>query len=229
VGDVFLLCSDGLTGRVSDAEIGAIIGLLDPETSAQLLVDMANLRGGSDNITAVVVQVTGDVFSSRHQKELTWKMSEPQTPPPAASAGWWLALGLAILSALLLLGLQQQLGAILAGLAAAGAAIGLGYQRLRARRPSPRLLGDGPYENVACRVDTAFTASILETMEMMLDRLALPANEYAEIQAELAQVKGASVEEASICQRCADLAKRLMCAVREEMQSTSSDSSVELF
>ncbi len=229
VGDVFLLCSDGLTGRVSDAEIGAIIGLLEPETSAQLLVDMANLRGGSDNITAVVVQVTGDVISSRHQKELTWKMSEPQTPPPAASAGWWLALGLAILSALLLLSLQQQLGAMLAGLAAAGAAVRLGFQRLRARRPSPPLLGKGPYENVACRVDTAFTASISETMEMMLDRLALPANECAEIQAELAQVKGASVEEASICQRCADLAKRLMCAVREEMQSTSSDSSVELF
>ena len=55
--DVYFLCSDGLSGQVSDHEIGAILGCLPPAESAQILVDLANLRGGPDNITVIVVQV----------------------------------------------------------------------------------------------------------------------------------------------------------------------------
>ena len=56
-GDTYLLCSDGLSGQISDHEIGTIIGCLSPAESAQILVDLANLRGGPDNITVIVVQV----------------------------------------------------------------------------------------------------------------------------------------------------------------------------
>mgnify|MGYP006161379017 FL=1 len=56
-GDIFFLCSDGLSGQVSDHEIGSILGCLPPAESAQILVDLANLRGGPDNITVIVVQV----------------------------------------------------------------------------------------------------------------------------------------------------------------------------
>ncbi|MEC7697136.1 MAG: PP2C family serine/threonine-protein phosphatase [Planctomycetota bacterium] len=56
-GDIYLLCSDGLSGQISDHEIGTIIGCLPPAESAQILVDLANLRGGPDNITVIVVQV----------------------------------------------------------------------------------------------------------------------------------------------------------------------------
>ena len=56
-GDIYLLCSDGLSGQISDHEIGALIGCLPPAESAQILVDLANLRGGPDNITVIVVQV----------------------------------------------------------------------------------------------------------------------------------------------------------------------------
>jgi PPM family protein phosphatase len=58
-GDLFLLCSDGLTGMVPDDEI---IGLLelseDLEESCHLLIAMANEAGGRDNISVVLVRVT---------------------------------------------------------------------------------------------------------------------------------------------------------------------------
>jgi PPM family protein phosphatase len=56
-GDVFLLCSDGLTGEVQEDELGVILDCLPPEEAAQVLIDLANLRGGSDNITVLAVRV----------------------------------------------------------------------------------------------------------------------------------------------------------------------------
>jgi protein phosphatase len=54
-GDRLLLCSDGLTGMVDDAEIAAILGRhADPEATARALVDRALERGGRDNVTVVL-------------------------------------------------------------------------------------------------------------------------------------------------------------------------------
>src|SRR5262249_52091887 len=44
-GDIFLLCSDGLSGQVSDHEIGAVASVLPPAEACRFLVDLANLRG----------------------------------------------------------------------------------------------------------------------------------------------------------------------------------------
>jgi serine/threonine protein phosphatase PrpC len=56
-GDTFVLCSDGLSGQVSDREIGLVAGGLPPPEASRFLVDLANLRGGPDNITIIVVRV----------------------------------------------------------------------------------------------------------------------------------------------------------------------------
>lgn len=56
-GDQFVICSDGLTGHVSDTEIGAIAANLSAADAARLLIDLANCRGGADNITVVVANV----------------------------------------------------------------------------------------------------------------------------------------------------------------------------
>lgn len=56
-GDIYVLCSDGLSGLVTDAEIGAIASTLDVQQAAQFLVALANLRGGPDNITVIVARV----------------------------------------------------------------------------------------------------------------------------------------------------------------------------
>jgi protein phosphatase len=57
-GDVILLCSDGLTEMLPDEQITEILAEGGaPAQLAQQLVDEANRRGGSDNITVVMAQV----------------------------------------------------------------------------------------------------------------------------------------------------------------------------
>ncbi len=74
VGDTFLMCSDGLTGQVKDEEIGAIVTAMPPAEAAQVLIDLANLRGGPDNTTILIIRVTGAAITGQ------------QGPPPAPLA-----------------------------------------------------------------------------------------------------------------------------------------------
>jgi PPM family protein phosphatase len=58
-GDLFLLCSDGLTDMVSDDTIQAVVAAAqgDLETVARELVEAANASGGEDNITVLVFEI----------------------------------------------------------------------------------------------------------------------------------------------------------------------------
>ena len=56
-GDLYLLCSDGLTDMVDDAEIEAVLREEPPTRAAWRLVDRALANGGRDNITVVLVRV----------------------------------------------------------------------------------------------------------------------------------------------------------------------------
>src|SRR5262249_25873685 len=56
-GDVFLLCSDGLSGHVDDPELGLFAANFHPRDAARYLVALANLRGGQDNITVVLARI----------------------------------------------------------------------------------------------------------------------------------------------------------------------------
>jgi protein phosphatase len=56
-GDVFVMCSDGLTGHVSDAEIArCVTAETRPELACAQLVALANQRGGEDNITVALIR-----------------------------------------------------------------------------------------------------------------------------------------------------------------------------
>ena len=57
-GDVFVLCSDGLNTMLSDAEIHELVirHRDDPEAACRALIQAANLHGGEDNVTVVVVR-----------------------------------------------------------------------------------------------------------------------------------------------------------------------------
>ena len=60
-GDIFLICSDGLTDMVKDVQIAAILELEEPlKVRAQRLVDMANAHGGKDNISVILMRVAVD-------------------------------------------------------------------------------------------------------------------------------------------------------------------------
>ncbi len=56
-GDRLILCSDGLHGYLLDGEID-VYGAKEPEASCQALIDLANSRGGRDNITVMVVDIS---------------------------------------------------------------------------------------------------------------------------------------------------------------------------
>jgi serine/threonine protein phosphatase PrpC len=57
-GDRYLLCSDGLHGYFEDPDEIALIAELGGDAAVTRFIDLANERGGRDNITAVLVEVT---------------------------------------------------------------------------------------------------------------------------------------------------------------------------
>lgn len=80
LGDVFLLCSDGLHGLVHDEEISCIVrenGSLTDACAA--LVAAANANGGKDNITAVLVRI--------EEQDEPWSMRTPIPPRPSSPPG----------------------------------------------------------------------------------------------------------------------------------------------
>jgi len=81
-GDVFLLCSDGLSGQVNDRVIGSVVTALPPQEAVRFLVHMANLQGGPDNTTVVVVRVGGEprLAGVDSQAEVVFPSSEVSNP-----------------------------------------------------------------------------------------------------------------------------------------------------
>ena len=56
--DIIVLCSDGLSGKISREEIRDLVCQNDSTSACKKLTDLANQRGGEDNITVIVVRVT---------------------------------------------------------------------------------------------------------------------------------------------------------------------------
>lgn len=59
-GDRFVLCSDGITNPVSDPELQKILTDSEPRAACETMIALANDRGGDDNQTAIVADLTGD-------------------------------------------------------------------------------------------------------------------------------------------------------------------------
>ena len=58
-GDILLLCSDGLSGSVTDAEIAEVLGAYRVSTAADRLIECALAQGARDNVSVVVIEYTG--------------------------------------------------------------------------------------------------------------------------------------------------------------------------
>ena len=87
-GDLFLLCSDGLSVMLADEEVaGALQGAeRDPESAAEKLIAAANEQGGEDNITVVLFElVEGEPEQApAFGAPAVVKAPEIETAPPAA-------------------------------------------------------------------------------------------------------------------------------------------------
>ena len=55
--DIFLLCSDGLTNLVTDEEMLKIVKKESPQKACEKLIQLANKRGGDDNITVQILKM----------------------------------------------------------------------------------------------------------------------------------------------------------------------------
>jgi protein phosphatase len=89
-GDVFVLCSDGLSDLVNASEILDIAGSRPAKQAAGQLVDLANARGGHDNITAMIVRTKG--AATTHEaptlvKTVALTAHEGPVAPPEQGSG----------------------------------------------------------------------------------------------------------------------------------------------
>jgi serine/threonine protein phosphatase PrpC len=88
-GDVFILCSDGLSDLVTPAEILDIAGSKPAAQAAGQLVDLANARGGHDNITAMVMRMKGSASAGDAAtlvKTIPLTAHEPVSGPAGSAA-----------------------------------------------------------------------------------------------------------------------------------------------
>jgi len=89
-GDVFVLCSDGLSDLVGASEILDLAGSRSAAQAAGQLVDLANARGGHDNITALLVRMKGSATATEQAtivKTIALTAHEPAPAPPDRGLG----------------------------------------------------------------------------------------------------------------------------------------------
>jgi protein phosphatase len=176
-GDIYVLCSDGLTGLVRDEEIGMVCRELPPADACRFLVDLANLRGGPDNITLIVVRVGSIPEGVDSSHEI------PIEPAAESRVGWWWLLGAFAAGLMFIVGnvmpyferlvegaIVECLGILMAG--------GLFLMWLRARRRAwdranlPELTPGTPYRVASTRIVPGFVTE-LANVEHNLQRTAV--------------------------------------------------------
>lgn len=75
-GDSFLLCSDGLQKHLEDPEeIGQVLDNDHLNSIPQQLIEIANARGGTDNISAVVLRINSGAGEAEQQRERTTEVN----------------------------------------------------------------------------------------------------------------------------------------------------------
>jgi serine/threonine protein phosphatase PrpC len=84
-GDAFILCSDGLSDLVEDFEILGIVGDEPAAQAVGKLVDLANARGGHDNITVLVLRVQ-ESAGLPHSTDIARTVAQTRTTFPSELA-----------------------------------------------------------------------------------------------------------------------------------------------
>jgi protein phosphatase len=172
-GDAYLLCSDGLSGQVADEEIGRILMALPPKEAVRALVDLANLRGGPDNITVIVVRVSGPQVAKEQGKRIP--LAQSQSQRPAVHPAVWSTFGVLALSAAMLVAVGQRIAALAALVGVIGAGLVAMMQKFGGRGSRGAVhqrLGRGPYVACDCTPDAAFPVKLAELDQQLRDAAA---------------------------------------------------------
>lgn len=175
-GDAFLLCSDGLSGQFEDTEIGQILEVFQPEEATETLVNLANLRGGPDNITVVV---------ARYKSEPTWNENERESASAEKKAPIttfaWTAAALAVAAfAAALGGFFGAFGKASLAIGLTSAFFGVAFVALFFGRARERFFakpddwaetsrGAGPYVRVSAIPSAAFCEKVADICDQLCD------------------------------------------------------------
>ncbi len=189
-GDTYVLCSDGLSGQVTDAEIGLLAAALEPTAATAALVGLSLVRGAPDNVTVIVVRTGEEEATRPSRKDAAWPLSEQAISSQQRSRRSWIALATAagfLLAALMFnpyslltkslcddspvmhaACLFGSLGALLAAGAALLVAV-LGFLAPAGRRARMLRVGDmlgkGPYRRYDCTPNERLLEGILTSLE----------------------------------------------------------------
>ena len=180
IGDAFLLCSDGLTGRVHDEEIALILSHFAPDEAVEFLVDLANIRGGPDNITVTVLKVIGPHIATRSSPREPLTVGGGQKVERTVHVSVWLTLGVALLAALvmaisghLLIATAGAFAALVAILVALVQKFGL-MESQGVKLSGGRKLGRGPHRQTdvpeVAQVVEAFMSELNQAREAIQQR-----------------------------------------------------------
>jgi len=196
--DVYVVCSDGLSGQVADEEIGALATELSPVDAAAALVGLTLVRGAPDNVTLVVARAGQKEKTPPHANATPWALSEPKATEvsPTVPVGTLAVAAGGLLGALIfnpyaMLAEDGPLGGLLGdfawplGMALAGisfllfvagtvasivALIPPTSDEAMVLRPGARL-GKGPYRSYDCTLSQSLVEGIVASVESAADGL----------------------------------------------------------
>ncbi len=199
-GDVFVVCSDGLSGQVADEEIGAFAAELPPAEAAAALVGLTLVRGAPDNVTLAVARAGPKEKTTSSGTAAVWPLTETKAPevnpslplgPLCVAAGgllgalilnpWASLMGEnGLVSGLLGSDLAWPLGWAFTGLSVllfmAGAVASIlammppAGDALMVLRPGAKL-GQGPYRSYDCSLSKTIIEGIVSSVEAAADGL----------------------------------------------------------
>lgn len=85
--DAILLCSDGLYSLVPDADLATIVAGFSPLEACTKLIELARERGGYDNITAIIIPISGELRHEASPPQVEQEGTEtPKVLKPASPA-----------------------------------------------------------------------------------------------------------------------------------------------
>jgi len=239
VGDKYLLCSDGLTGKVRDDELALLLENLEPEAAVAALADLANLRGGPDNITIIVAEATGPAVATQRGAAPPLVVGgKPLNRKASVHPALWIAMGVCFAGSLAMFaagltvpGLLALAGGVVAGVAAllilsgepgaGGKLLGQGYR-----------LGKGPHTKTEC--DTpALSGRLAQSFETLMARPeandeSLPPLTEVEQHARAARAALDKQDYRTAVDAYRKALAALLRAQRERLKKQASDSSLEL-
>jgi len=166
VGDRFLLCSDGLSGQISDEELGVLLRVLPPQKAAQMFVDLSNLRGGPDNITAIVVEVAEQRITTAQQGSIAVRRNGKRR---SFSPALGVITAVCFSAALILLFSNAALAIILAALGAIALLTGLAqvYWTQGETSEAGSRYGNGPYRQYSAAAEAELFEHLVGTLKSL--------------------------------------------------------------